>query len=352
LQDFLVGNVVFPPKELVAKDTKTKFAHPEYARMVAKEQQVLNYLLSSLSHELLLQAAAYDTPEKVWAYIMSSFESQSRARVLNMHMALSTTKKGDMTINKYVTKMKALADEMTSAGKSLDDEELVSYILAGHDSEFDGVISVVSTRVEPINVSELYGQLLAHEQRWELRQTSEYHAANAVTRGGRGDFGCGHGNGRGCGDFGGRGNGSQESNYNNPNSRSNLQCQLCGKKGHVMHRCFKRFVRSFSGEEKTTTPATTSYGIDTNWYADSGITDHITSDLGKLYVRDKYGGNDQVHMANGTGMKIHHIGNTTLHTPSRDLILKNILHVSATNKNLVSIHRFPHDNHVFFELHP
>jgi hypothetical protein len=95
---------------------------------------------------------------------MSSFESQSHACVINVRMTLSTTKKGDITISKYVTKMKALADEMASIGKRLDDEELVSYILAGLDSEFDGVISAVSTRVEPITMSELYGQPLAHEQ--------------------------------------------------------------------------------------------------------------------------------------------------------------------------------------------
>jgi hypothetical protein len=51
-----------------------------------------------------------------------------------------------------------------------------------------------------------------------------------------------------------------------------------------MHMCFKRFDRSFSGEEKVVAPATTSYGIDTNSYADSGATDHITSDLDKLSV--------------------------------------------------------------------
>jgi hypothetical protein len=76
-------------------------------------------------------------------------------------MVLSTIKKGDMTINMYVAKMKALADEMTSAGKRLDDEDIVSYILAGLD--LDPVISVVSARVEPISVTELYGQLLSHE---------------------------------------------------------------------------------------------------------------------------------------------------------------------------------------------
>jgi hypothetical protein len=179
-----------------------------------------------------------------------------------------------------------------------------------------------------------------------------YHTTNAVVRGGYGGFGCGRSNGRdhGCGDFG-HGNGSQENNYN-PNLYNNLQCQLCGKKGHVVQKCFNRFDHSFSGEEKGAAPATTSYGIDTNWYMDSSATDHITSDLDKPFVHDKYGGNDQVHTASDPGMKIQHIDSTTLHTPSHDLVLRNILHVTAANKNLVSIHHFASDNQVFFELQP
>jgi hypothetical protein len=58
---------------------------------------------------------------------------------------------------------------------------------------------------------------------------------------------------------------------------------------------------------------------DTNRYVDSGALDHITSKLEKLTVRDKYHGQDQVHTANGSGMKISSIGHTILRTPHKDL---------------------------------
>jgi hypothetical protein len=58
-------------------------------------------------------------------------------------------------------------------------------------------------------------------------------------------------------------------------------------------RCFKRFDHSFTGPpQKSALAATSSYGIDTNWYIDFGATDHIIGDLEKLSIRDKYNGDD------------------------------------------------------------
>jgi hypothetical protein len=62
------------------------------------------------------------------------FSSQNRARALNTHLALATTKKGNSTIAEFVGKMKALGDQMVAAGRLLEEEELVEYILTGLDS--------------------------------------------------------------------------------------------------------------------------------------------------------------------------------------------------------------------------
>jgi hypothetical protein len=85
---------------------------------------------------------------------------------------------------------------------------------------------------------------------------------------------------------------------------------------------------------------------------DSGATDHVTGELEKLSVRDKYHGGDQVHTTSSAGMRINHIGHISLHSPIRKIHLKNILHVPHATKNLFSVNRLVRDNNAFLEFHP
>jgi hypothetical protein len=62
--------------------------------------------------------------------------------------------------------------------------------------------------------------------------------------------------------------------------------------------------------------------VDTNWYTDTGATDHITGNLEKLMICDRYHGKDKIHMANGEGMHISHIGHSSIQTPNHQIYLK------------------------------
>nr|ABA98728.2 retrotransposon protein, putative, Ty1-copia subclass [Oryza sativa Japonica Group] len=92
-------------------------------------------------------------------------------------------------------------------------------------------------------------------------------------------------------------------------------------------------------------------GTDTNWYMDTGATDHITGKLEKLTTHEKYNGKEQIHTASGAGMDIKHVGHSIIHTPVRNIHLKNILHVRKVKKNLISAHRLAVDNNAFVEVH-
>ena len=108
----------------------------------------------------------------------------------------------------------------------------------------------------------------------------------------------------------------------------------------------------------TTTPAWDKAGLiaalnylyqQGGWVVDSGATDHLTSDLERLHFHERYGGKDQVQVANGAGLSISHIGHSNLAGSS--LRLRNILHVPHINQHLLSVYRLVTDNDVFVEFH-
>ena len=117
---------------------------------------------------------------------------------------------------------------MATAGKKLEDEEIASYILAGLDMDFNPTVSSMASRVEPLSLGKLYTQLVSWEQLMDLLHGGSGSSANAATPGGQGA------NNRGNG----RSNGS---NADRPT------CQLCGKEGHTVLRCYRRFDASFTG---------------------------------------------------------------------------------------------------------
>jgi hypothetical protein len=124
---------------------------------------------------------------------------------------------------------------------------------------------------------------------------------------------------------------------------------LCGKRGHTVIECWHRFDENYVSDDKYAGATITSYGVDSNWYTDTGKTDHVTGEPEKLIVHDRFKGNDQIHTANGAGMNISRIGHSIVKTPHRNLVLKNVLYTPNATKNLVSVHKLAADNYAFLE---
>jgi hypothetical protein len=94
--------------------------------------------------------------------------------------------------------------------------------------------------------------------------------------------------------------------------------------GVMVSDCWHRYEEDYIPEERTAAAATHAYGVDTNWYIDTGATDHITVELIKLTTHEKYNGSEQIHTVSGQGMKIS-ILVTLLLLPLFDLYISKIL---------------------------
>jgi hypothetical protein len=125
----------------VKKDSK-KMLIPnlDYTTWCVRDQHVLTYLVTSLSREVLAGVAGNLTATAMWVAISKIFASQSRSHVLHLRNQLVATKKKDMSIATYFTTMHGYTDEMAAAGKALDDDYIVSYVLNGLNEDYNSLI--------------------------------------------------------------------------------------------------------------------------------------------------------------------------------------------------------------------
>jgi len=73
------------------------------------------------------------------------------------------------------------------------------------------------------------------------------------------------------------------------------------------------------------------------WFPDTSRNQHVTLDLATLTDSTTYLGNDHLHVGEGKGLDISHIGHTMLHSPKHIFTLSNVFHVPHITKPLLSI---------------
>jgi hypothetical protein len=241
-------------------------------------------------------------------------------------------------------------------------------LLKGLGSEYDPFVTSVTMRVDPLSMDEQYGHVLAHEMRIEQQLPSIDLAQPSANISSRSPMPRGQGY-RGCessSSYGGqhyyRGHGSSSNNrgrgsyFSNDNaSSSRPTCQICGKLGHTTIRCYQR-QESTSPSESQHSPqayySSPALPTEDNRYLDTEATHHVTNELQHLYLStEDYHGQDQIHVGDGTGLPITHIGSPSLILTRHQFLLKQLLHVPLICKNLLSVRKFALNNSIFFEFH-
>jgi hypothetical protein len=205
------------------------------------------------------------TSREAWETLAGAFAATSFARSSGLRQQMAELKKHDMTVNVYFHKLKALADELTSIGQPLRDDELISYLLASLPKEFDALYEVVNNRTTPMQVRHLYSQLQAMEHRHNSRRSNEIHypmahyATSPSPLYGAAAHAASYGQPRGGGfrpsyrpdarpptpSYQPKALAAPTGAKPNIGGRTTIVCQLCGIPSHTASKCFKSFNRDF-----------------------------------------------------------------------------------------------------------
>jgi hypothetical protein len=166
---FVDGTKTTPSKTLPAVEGSSNLvANPEYATLFKHDQRILSGLFGSLTPAVLGHVLFLKTSTQVREALDRMFASRSKAKIVQLVSQLVKPKKRDVSMSDYFHHMKRVTDTMTSIGKPLEDDELVSYILAGLGDDFDNFtmsIMAMTGKGEDFTLSDPYGHMTAYEAR-------------------------------------------------------------------------------------------------------------------------------------------------------------------------------------------
>lgn len=85
-----------------------------------------------------------NTSYEAWTALAAKFASQSKSKISHLKRQLQTLQQGTKTCIEYLNLAKQLADQLSAAGKPVEDDDLISYVIGGLSPSFYTFVTVHS----------------------------------------------------------------------------------------------------------------------------------------------------------------------------------------------------------------
>lgn len=254
-----------------------KQANPEYYVWKRFDELLISWLLASILEEMFSNVANCLSASDVWKTLEHYFVSESKVRIVNLKNALQNCKKGSLSVQEYIRRLKEIYDTLVAYGQQITEEELISYVIDGLGLEYKPIVAIIMTKLcsydEKLCLVDVKLSLQKYEQRLNKVSTFGFdYGSNTTNLVGRNIVGN-HANALYSNVHFGQNNnierGGQKrfrpvSNESNsyPQGRGRgkfpnkpkVVCQLCGKTGHMALQCYHRFDVTYLGQTQSQEP--------------------------------------------------------------------------------------------------
>ncbi|KAH0662336.1 hypothetical protein KY284_027267 [Solanum tuberosum] len=164
------------------QDTSESTPNSAFTAWKKRDKILLLWLKTTMSHSIIPYIMHIRTTREAWSYLSNLYQSQSRARVMQLRHQLQTTTKGSSTIMDYVDKKRTISHSLALAARPISDEELMSAILFGLDSSYGPFRSAINPQLDNLTTDSLLGLLLQEEEKLAEETKSLQLQANAISR--------------------------------------------------------------------------------------------------------------------------------------------------------------------------
>ena len=125
------------------------------------------------------------TAKELWELLEKTFQAKTNARRLQLRKDLLFIRKGSTeSITVYVSRAKAIQDDLVACGQQLQPFEVASSVLNGLPEEYQVVCSILASSAEELSVDRILPALLQEEQRLGTKEeeVAAYAAQSSVHR--------------------------------------------------------------------------------------------------------------------------------------------------------------------------
>ena len=191
LLDFFTGDNPCPPKYVIHTELGVTTEITEaYKKWVKKDMALLSLLIATLSDDAMEHVIGCKTSQEAWGALQDRYASVSVSRINQLKTEFHTAQKGADSVDKFLLKLKAIRDQLISAGERISENDMVIAVLTGLPHDFDMIRTVILARETPISLKEFRAQLLSAELTIESRVSALTGSMAAMYM--NGDTGKGH----------------------------------------------------------------------------------------------------------------------------------------------------------------
>jgi hypothetical protein len=370
--------------------------NPQHKIWVTNDAHVRMLVLSTISEAALQHARGTLTSRDLWLALERAYAPHTSSREYTLKTQLLRIEmKPDETPSAYLTRAHEYATALNNIGEPIKEKDLVMLIISGLRDEYHGIKTMALTRsmaynelhavfadhdymlkraapsvpptqaftaavkasaaagtppLQPSDAAVQAVQQLASQLGLQLQLPAQpqafYSNRSSNNRNNR------QNNTRGRGGFN-RNSGGNRNQFSWASNQNTVygSCNRCGI-GHLPSHCPNRDPATIRSRPPPSANYTDYRSQSTNaWLPDTGSSHHVAPDLSSFAASEAYHGGDNLHVGNGKGLPILHIGSTYLSSPTRTFTLNNILHVPDIKQKLLSVQKFCRDNSVYFEFH-